>query len=90
MLAYGRFLGTQARVWSKIHKKELGRHHLHIGGSIYTLFGLGLRHTGLPGRPGVWAGLTGHPGQAFRPACGERWAARCTLLTLWASFQSLA
>jgi hypothetical protein len=30
-----------------------------ISGSIYTAFGLGVRHTGSPGLPG----------QAFRPAC---------------------
>jgi hypothetical protein len=40
-----------------------------IFGSTYTTFGLGVCYTGYPGWPEVSAGLTGLPGQAFRPAC---------------------
>jgi len=40
-----------------------------IFGSIYTIFDLGVRHTGYSGRPEVSTGLAGLPGQAFRPAC---------------------
>jgi hypothetical protein len=40
-----------------------------IYGSIYTTFGLGVRHTGPTGRPRVSACQARLPGQAFRPAC---------------------